>query len=235
MRLTKEKQGQSAEMQRAFQKETLTFKELTFKKKLEFIWDYYKWWIIGVVFVAVTLGYMIPSIIESNKEVVLYAAFMNSNIVDAGSTTIMDDFVEYSGIDIEGKKIVLDTNMYIERDRPTAFSNESTQKFFALLSTNTMDVVVLNTENFDFYVKQGTFSDLSTILSPEQMEKYKDLLVYASTENDSTQKPYAINTTGSNVLKKDKAYLLDNYFTIPVNAEKQETAVQFLEYLMSEN
>lgn len=54
MRLTREPDQQESRLQKLIQEKKMTFRELSFQKKLEYIWDYHKWKIIiSVVIITV--------------------------------------------------------------------------------------------------------------------------------------------------------------------------------------
>lgn len=218
-----------------FQKEKpLKFHELSFRQKLSYIWDYYKWWFVfGII--VVTIGvYTIPSMIENHKEPVLYAAFVNTQIKNQESTTIMDDFVKKEKIDMKGKRIVLDTSLIINRDRADQFSMQCNQKVLALFSAKTLDVMINDEENYQFYAEQGAFQSLEEILPKELFEKYKPYMLTCNSKDSDQTIYYGINIQTSKVLADEGAYIVEPIFSICTGASQPENAVKFLEYLMEE-
>lgn len=218
-----------------FQKEKVkTFKELNFKEKLSFIWDYYKWWFIFSFIVIVLIAYTIPSFIENKKEPVIYAAFINTEILNQESTTLMDDFIKEYDFDMKGKRIVLDTSLIINRDRADQLSVQSNQKLQALLSAKTLDVIVCDEENFQFYAEIGCFLSLEDVLPKDLFEKYKPYMLTCNSKETDQTIYYGINIRTSKVLADEDAYRVDPIFTICANANRTENAVKFLEFLMKE-
>lgn len=218
-----------------FQKEEVHFKDLDRKKKLSYIWDYYKWPIIVVIGLLVTLAISLPQLIENSKEIVLYSAFVNTQLSDTDEThPLLQEFAEEKDIDIENKRMMLDCSMTINYENPSEFSMECSQKLTAMFSAKQLDVIVADKETYENYEVLGVYEDLEQLVDEEFIEKYKDKLVYGSTNDSDEQHAYAIEVTDSPVLQEYGAYIVPAYFSVAVNAEHPENAVEFLEYLMGE-
>lgn len=217
-----------------FQKEKVTFKDLDRKKKLEYIWDYYKWPIIIIVVAALVIGVSLPQLIENRKEIVLYAAFVNTQLSDSDETpALLTNYAEQKEIDIEGKRMMLDCSMTINHQNPTDFTMQCTQKLAAMFSANQLDVIVEDIDTLESYTEFGVYVDLEDTMSPEFINKYKDKLVYKKGQ-DGEEAAYAIDVSESPVLLEEGAYIIPAYASIAVNSEHPENAVKFIEYLMGE-
>lgn len=217
-----------------FQKEKVTFKDLDRKKKLEYIWDYYKWPIIFIAVAALVIGVSLPQLIENRKEIVLYTAFVNTQLSDSDETpALLTNYAEQKNIDIEGKRMMLDCSMTINHENPTDFSMQCTQKLAAMFSANQLDVVVEDIDTLESYTEYGVYVDLEQVMSPEFIEKYKDKLLYKKGQ-DGEEAAYAIDVSESPVLVEEGAYIIPAYASIAVNSEHPENAIAFIEYLMGE-
>lgn len=219
----------------AFQAERRkTFRELSGREKVAYLWDYYKWWFIfGGIFIFVSV-YSLPGIIENHKEPVLYAAFVNTQIVSQENTSLMEDFVEAEGFDMKGKRIVLDTSLMINRNKADSVSMQCNQKLIALLSSHTLDVLVCDEENFQFYAENGCFQSLEEVLPEDLFERLRPYMLTCDSDKGDTEIYYGIDVGGSEVLAKEGAYQVEPIFTICTNAKRTENAVKFLEYLMGD-
>lgn len=233
MRLTNEQEPVQEEL--IFQKEKpRSFKDLTFKEKRTYIWDYYKLWIIsGFLFIIIAAN-AIPAIIENHKDVALYAVFINTQIKDQESTHIMDDYIKAQNIDMDNKRIVLDTSLIINRNRADNFSMQSNQKLLALYSADEPDVVVMDDENFQFYASNNCFKSLKDVLPEDLFEKYRPYMLKCDSVTNEQPVYYGISVRTSKVLADEKAYIVDPIFTISASVNEPENAVKFLEYLMDE-
>lgn len=233
MRLTLKDESQEDETPLAILEERVKFKDLTFGKKLTYIWDYYKWFIIIAVTVIIIIANAVPQIIENSKETVLYSVFINTQIESQESTSLMDDFTDSAGIDLTNKKIILDTSMKINRDVADTISMQSNQKLLALFSTNKLDVIVCDKDNFEFFASQGCFKTIEEVLPDDLYQKYKPYMLEASS-GDSSKAVYGIDLKNSKILQKENAYIVDPILTFCVNSKNTEHAVAFLNYLLSD-
>lgn len=234
MKLTLEPEIQEKSRLQKLQEEKVVFKDLSLKKKLEYIWDYHKWKIIITLVVVSVLGSAIPAMIENNKEVALYAAFINTQLTDTNDHPLMVDYVETKDIDVEGKRTILDCSMIINHKNPNQYSMTSSQKMMAMFGADTMDVVVQDIDTCKQYAALGGYRDLENVLSPELLEKYKDKLLYTDGLEDAGSHAYGIDVSESPVLKEQGAYIIPAYFSICVNTTQEENAIAFLEYLLGE-
>lgn len=233
MRITSEKEN-TIEKVPVFQAEKKkTFKELTPKQKISFIWDYYKWWIIGSALFIIIAANAIPTIIENSKEVALYAVFINTEIADPNSTNIIDDFIKEKNIDITDKRTVLDTSLIINRNRGDQFSMQCNQKMLALFASNEPDILLCDIDNYDFYAENGCFASLEDVLPKDLFEKYKPYMLTCSSSEDQTIY-YGIDVSTSKILADEGAYKIEPVFSICSKVNQPENAIKFLEYLMAE-
>lgn len=233
MRITREKENITEKIP-AFQAEKRkTFKELEPKQKISFIWDYYKWWIIGGALLLFIAANTIPAVIENSKEVALYAVFINTEIADPDSTDIIDDFIREQDIDIENKRTVLDTSLIINRNRGDQFSMQCNQKMLALFASNEPDILLCDVDNYDFYAENGCFASLEDILPKELFDRLKPYMLTCSSSDNQTIY-YGINVKTSKVLAEEKAYKTEPVFSICSKVNQPENAIKFLEYLMEE-
>lgn len=216
--------------------EITKLKGLSFGKKIEYIWEYYKIWIIGITFSLILIISLITTIIgNSSKNSILHVVFLNTQMIGEDDTSLNDDFMKYAGLENTGSYLTLDLSMAINREENDMFSITAQQKLVALLATESLGTIISDESNFLFLADGGGYQSLDEVLSPELLEKYESSLYYTETEEAPEKRPYGIYLNNSQALKKDGLYP-DNVtpiFAIPVNAENTETAVVFLEFLLN--
>lgn len=208
---------------------------MDFKQKLNYIWDYYKWQ-IGAALIALTLAaIIIPSVIENRKEMTLYAVMLNSNLKGQEYTSLMDDFTTAADIDMSGKRITLDCSMYIDRNSGDAGSMQNSQKLTALFASKTVDAIISDNDNFQFYAAQGCYFDLKELLPADVYEKYADYFVEAKITGSDNAAVYGISLKDSAILKEENAYekKTEPIFSICVTSKQTDHAAAFLEYLLN--
>lgn len=214
--------------------EQTTFKDLSFKDKISYIWDYFKWWIIGFGAIVITLIITVPGIVENSKDVQLYALFINSNIKGQEYTTIMDDYVEAADIDMDNKRITLDTSLYIDRETSTTAGMQNNQKLTALFASKTVDVILSDEKNFEFCCSQGAYMDLKELLPADLYEKYSENIVMAENPHTGEMTAYGIRLADNDILITNNAFNFNPIISVCTTTEKKDNAIAFIKYLTNE-
>lgn len=137
------------------------------KKKLQYIWDYYKLpltVICVVLYTAIYISYRH----FTDKDPVLYAALVN---VDAGETLteqLSDDFLPAAGMDTSRNTVCLYSNLYLTDDRASdyyEYAYTSQIKILAAIDGERLDVVLMDREAFDSFARDGYLCDMERLLS----------------------------------------------------------------------
>ena len=83
-------------------------------KKIEYIWEYYKLWIIGAVFLIWLVTFAVRQYTTSLRDYWCYMIFANT-YADAGDhSDLWEDYVEYAGFDLTEKAVRFDANSYFD-------------------------------------------------------------------------------------------------------------------------
>ncbi len=152
--------------------------EMDWKGKLAYFWYYYKVHTI----VAIVLILFIASFIyqyATNKDYGFYAAFLNASITDYTiEETWANEFTEYAQIDTDEYEVYIDTSIQLNGEMVSQYTLSSQEKLFAMVSVGEVSAIVADSETFESYARNDFFYDLETVLSPEDLEKYKDYFYY---------------------------------------------------------
>ena len=74
-------------------RETVKLKDMPFKKKVSYIWEYYKFHIIGVIAAIVFLCVFIRDLRINKRPVYLDVVILNSDIAYRDDNPMMDDYI----------------------------------------------------------------------------------------------------------------------------------------------
>lgn len=157
------------------QKEKKKLSRLSFGGKLQYIFDYYKFWIIGVV-VLVGLVWSVGSTILHNKPTGFYAMLLNAGGTDLSGQA--DEaagvaFAEAAGLDDEKQKIIIDTSATFNPNDQSQFSMAQNAKIAALYQSHDIDAMVADPGVFTYYALNGSFVDLRNVLDDETLTAYE--------------------------------------------------------------
>lgn len=157
------------------QKEKKKLSRLSFGGKLQYIFDYYKFWILGVV-VLIGLVWSVGSTILHNKPTGFYAMLLNAGGTDLSGQA--DEaagaaFAEVAGLDDEKQKIIVDTSATFNPNDQSQFSMAQNAKIAALYQSHDIDAMVADPGVFTYYALNGSFVDLRDVLDDETLATYE--------------------------------------------------------------
>lgn len=158
-----------------FEKEKRKLSRLSFGGKLQYIFDYYKFWILGVV-VLIGLVWAVGSTILHNKPTGFYAMLLNAGGTDLSGQA--DEaagaaFAEAAGLDDEKQKIIVDTSATFNPNDQSQFSMAQNAKIAALYQSHDIDAMVADPGVFTYYALNGSFVDLRDVLDDETLAAYE--------------------------------------------------------------
>lgn len=214
-------------------------KDRPFKEKLSYFWTYNKGPVIIVIFI------------------ILFAIGIWQTTEKYDKNALRIIIADHYGDDIRTETL---TSLYeAASDTPAALDFDSTlflsagysetavaytQKLYAMLSSNGIDVFIAPESVFEQYGSQGMFSDLSTLLSEEQLKKLTDNddIFYVELEGDedteetenstataeNTVVTAGIRLEGSQLLTDAGIEVENPCIGIPASAAHPEEALRFL-------
>lgn len=222
--------------------QNITFRDLSFKKKLEHIWEYYSF---GIVAGVIAL-FLIISLIRTQTadESLLNVLMLDSNVNAHSDSDGFDEFLTAYGYEPFDGAVSLNANLSFydqtelevldEMDYNQAMQEnyEKEQILFTLMASGDRDVIFGKGDIFLSYADQGMMADLSAILSEELLARYADQLVY--TDEGGTAEPYpcAVALSGNPWLE-EHGYYHECYFSVLYLTDHPEIAAQFAEFLLS--
>jgi hypothetical protein len=207
-------------------------KSMSNKKKAEYIWEYYKLHIIGVLAVI----FIVASVIHGQITKVDYVFNLTliGNNIDENKKTEVEK--QLTNIVIKGgeerKQAIVDVIPLEGSSKANAsMSNVNTQKLIAKISVGEIDVVILDKSMFESFVKQGMFSRLDNI-SKLSLTSIKNEKLEASGSGE-IKAVYAINAEDIKMIK-DMGFDTDNMVIGIISTCKQvDKAAMVLKWLLN--
>lgn len=156
-------------------------REKPLRERIQYFMSYYKWYVVACVAVIS----IIATIIVGNllkKEPILSGVMLNST--NASSDSAFDNFskrfLDKTGVDSEEFEVSITANLtYRPEDQENAESNYATvQTLAAQTSGALLDFVVGDISTIQNLGYSGFFTDLSELLTQEQMQQLAPYLCY---------------------------------------------------------
>lgn len=210
------------------------FKALPTKSKFQYIWDYYRWHIIGTILVVGIITSLVYHYV-TYQEPALNIIMINSNHYEYTDMTPFDAYLEYAGIDPSESCVSFASTPYFGENAASSDTYTDYEVMGVQIATGSVDIFIGNGDIYTSYTDQGALLDLSTVLSTDVLERYTDHLLYTTNGGKSEAYPCAIEFTDDNWLTKQDYYSTPCYVGIFANCPNRENAVKFLQFLIEKN
>lgn len=144
-------------------------KSMTLGQKIEYLWTYYKVWLL-VLLIVIMIGSIVWTMIQNGmKDEILSLAIVDADLDSQGGVDQMtDDLLDYVGTGDKYETIVVDSSARSGEDYTDV------TKRMVLLASGTVDLFICNEELYQEYEEQGGFRDWSEVLGDDyaQYEQY---------------------------------------------------------------
>ncbi len=152
-----------------FQGDKEKLAKMNFRQKVDYIWTYYKFWIITMVIIIAFVAAFIQAQLAYNPNamtILISDSYCEDS--EAAYTAMNEEFAQFIGLDEDAKEpINVDDTFYFTNQSSSSSSAVMAQKFLALVISGEADLMVAPQEAIDYYGSQNMFADLSEILSED--------------------------------------------------------------------
>lgn len=222
------------------------------KKKIQYIWDYYK---LPVVICLIFL-YIISAAIYgriSQKETLLYTALVNISAGGQLTDELSSGFLDFLDVSSSKTELKLYTGLYLT-DNPDNPNHEYTYasriKIVASIDDEQLDVVLMNKEAFDAFSQNGYLCNIEELLrgtdtgAAEEWEPYlvnntvilednaDDVLSDSSLSYQAVTDDFPMGLLISQKgLFKKAGFDDDVYLGVIKNSPRMDMAAEYIKYL----
>ena len=210
---------------------------MTFRKKIEYIFAYYKWAFVGILVLALFGWYVGDAVSTAQKEVVLEGFFTNDDYNVFPADTVKKEYA--AGLALKkNQTLILDDTLYISLEGDaTEYTAASKGKVIAYMAARELDFVVTTRSVLDYYMDGGSVPmlDLNAVLPEDLLTKLSDCLI-AGTDSDGSPAYVALDLSGCRYVQASayKDELPEPYVLfLPYGAPHTEQVVDFLRFLYS--
>ena len=202
-------------------------------KKIEYIWGYYKLWIIGIVFAIWFVTFAVRQYTTGLKDYRCFVIFANT-YADAGDhSQIWKDYVEYAGFDLKEEAVRFDANSYFDYLKGVT-GNSYFESFVAYADSGTLDAIVMGRDSLTALGKTGRLLDLDSEECSSIRAKYGDRFLYAvplDEEYSTGEVPVCIDISDSRLVTQYGVYSEPCAIGIGALSENVDSVELFLDFL----
>ena len=222
----------------------ICFRELSKERKLEYIWDYYKFHILAILLLlALTIG----SILiwqQNSKPTLINGYLLNTDWGDEQAQELLEEYAVFGSYNLDDYNAYFNSSVFIDTSIKDQMSTVAYTKVMSDLDVKETDFYFCNQEMFDYFGERETFLNLDTAMPNDLYKHFQNQFVTATIcdENGNVTSSYVagIDISDSPVLarlQQERKIYEDGtvYFTIPYNSERLDEVWKFLEFLYSES
>lgn len=161
-----------------FKKERDSIKNAPLKKKLQYFWDYYRWYAFGVLFIIAAIFIFVRTA-QKSTETILYSMFFNTNSEESFHDEMSQEFHDYANIEDEKQIALIDIGYLLSTDSSMPGVQAAHQKISIFTQTNQLDILGGPVDSMNACIYNTYLCDLRTVLTKEQLTKYEPYFLYA--------------------------------------------------------
>ncbi len=205
------------------------------RARLDYIWDYYKLWIIGILAALFLLIYISYRAFFAVTDFWIYAPFA-STTADAGNGSWMwRDFVDYSGYDTREKLVQFNAASFFDPSKEGGTMGSYFQSFVAATEAGDLDLVTLPEPGLVALGESGRLLDLKAGEAGEIFAPYEERFVYCTPyDEEYSTEPVAIgiDLTDSRLMREYGLYEDSCVLGVGAYTHRPEAVVLFLEWAL---
>ena len=219
-------------LKKALKEEKGKLKDMSFKDKLWYIGEYYKFHIIFVIVAVIIIVSVITTVRENSKDEILNVVILNENVT-LDTDALKEDFGQFIGFDSNSQRMFFDSSMYLNPDG--SITDESAMayqaKLVAMVAAKQLDVMIAPESLINMYSRDMGFMDLEEALPDELFQKLTDEdRIITAKDADGNTYAAAIDIGGTRITETAGFSNEHPYFSILINSGNLETVLQFLTY-----
>ena len=207
---------------------------MPWKKKLEHLWEYYKWVLVVLAVVATILYITIVGYSNARVEGLLYGEAVNLDFDTEGVEYLSTDFLEYlGGVEGDQKVSLFMSNLVLGEDGNYDNYYAPLIRTSSEISNKTLDYLLADSVALTVYFNEEILLDLRQLFTAEELAEMEESLVYVLYEETGEKIPMAINVTDSAFMTNRLNYKTTAYLCFAANTERLETCKAFYDYFMA--
>lgn len=159
-----------------FREERELIKNRSFKGKLMYFWDYYKWHTVAII---VAVGVLI-SLLNSflNKKIPVYNLIVINGVETNQLDYLKEELNENFSVDTSKEEISVETSVTIDESTYDQTTTENVQRVQIYIAAGDVDAIVADSKMFRKYAYLEVFSDLRNVVSEQMLSKYEGKIFY---------------------------------------------------------
>lgn len=154
--------------------QTVKLKDMTFKKKVSYIWEYYKFWILGVIALIVFLVVFIRDYRINSRPYYLNGVILDSYLALDQSVNISDEFAKANNVDTDTYQLYIDTGMSLRTGSADTVAIAFQERLVAEYVAADLDFVMGPIDVMEYAANCNSYGDITQLLPQDLLDELKD-------------------------------------------------------------
>jgi len=202
----------------------------TTSEKMKYIWDYYKFFIIGSIALVFLVSYSINSVLSKKVNVlniVMLTGMVEPDDIETLRQTLLLELLteeeqEKSDILIQNMKTSSDNTIDVQ-------AGMNIQKMVAELSSGGIDIFIVEREFFNQMNAENQLLSIQQLSGLTSLPYPEDQLFYSEENGEEVT---GIHVSAIGLLDKVLMYDKDKILCVPANAKNIEFVSKFLQFIL---
>ena len=216
--------------------EVIKLREMTFKEKLEHIWEYYKIYMVSIIIVIFIIFSLLNAwVFNPPLDTVLFISW-NRGFVTDEQIDRLKDYLEERLIEEDAREEIIISPFFFVGDDATSVMADI-QRTAAMLAAGMIDLFITDQELVESFSIVAYIQPLDYILAeiqsknPEVYSRIEENIltaVFEFEEGIQEEKAAGIRISGSPLFERLGIFRQELYISLAVTAERTDTAIDAL-------
>ena len=208
------------------------FKAMSTQKKLGYVWDYYRFHILGIIILTITAASIIHHY-ATLKDSVLDMLFLNAYTIEEEQKPF-EAFMAEQKYDTNDYEICVTTSLSFALQEGSYQQDYYTiQTLSALFAAGDLDVFAAPHQIYNDFASAGYVADLRTVFTEEELAEFGDMIIYTNLLETGEAFPSAFNLEGNRWLMESGYYDTGCYLAITANTDSPELTKEFILHILN--
>lgn len=209
-------------------------KSMSFKQKIEYLWEYYKLHFLGIVAAIAFLVYVIVQIVTPNMVTLLHVALIDNTIPSSVIEEMKEDMAKEFEISTPYEEVNINPMFTFAGD--SQYSRNMREVFVTRVIAKEIDVVIAPLSEFQGYAYKGFMYRLSDVLPTDLYSSLTDHFYVFHQEDDPTESVYGLYVEPTSIYGQHHISNPEDPYVLGIigNTPNQDNSIDFIRYLFQQ-
>lgn len=213
----------------AVKRDRATLKTLSFRGKVRFFFDYYRWTLFLLVIFILLCIYLGDLFQQSRQTIDLQGFFINDRQNLFPAEELMEDFSHYQNTP-SGHRIAFEDSLLIDLDSGSEYHAASQSKLMAYIAARQLDFLVAPKDLAQYYAQSFSLMDLKDLLPQDLCNLLEEDLSFGE-DGTGINKAWGLNLRRSRFLQNPVYDHEEDYYLLVLSYTPHTDAlISFIRY-----